>query len=279
MRILKAIGLTLLGVFTLMCGISHAGVAGGKHDLGQFGNSTYQFDTDQTCVFCHTPHSGRTDITEQTYQTDGESTRQNTTGTGFLLWNRALTNATSYLPYESSTLDASTAQLRVYSLMCLGCHDGVGSLNVVQNYPGSGSSGPIPELSGIDQIGDFDHPDLGFLAPGDNIGERYGDQLSMYGTDDGVLHLENDHPISIDYDSSHPDVSSGGLNNPAFPTEGYVDAAKKVRLFYSPVTFGNTSLECSSCHDVHNDGVNTALEPFLVMSNNQSALCTTCHNK
>ena len=35
-------------------------------------------------------------------------------------------------------------------------------------------------------------------------------------------------------------------------------------------------MECSSCHDVHDELGNTAL---LRKSNTQSALCLTCHDK
>lgn len=39
---------------------------------------------------------------------------------------------------------------------------------------------------------------------------------------------------------------------------------------------GGTSMECSSCHDAHNGGTGTKL---LRISNDNSALCTTCHDK
>jgi hypothetical protein len=40
------------------------------------------------------------------------------------------------------------------------------------------------------------------------------------------------------------------------------------------------SVECSSCHDPHNYGtVVNGDEPFLRMSNFNSQLCSTCHNK
>jgi len=38
--------------------------------------------------------------------------------------------------------------------------------------------------------------------------------------------------------------------------------------------FANT-MQCSSCHDAHNDGNSM----FLVKDNAGSALCTTCHHK
>jgi len=40
------------------------------------------------------------------------------------------------------------------------------------------------------------------------------------------------------------------------------------------VLFAGT-MECASCHDVHDNGI----APFLRLSNDASAMCLTCHNK
>ncbi len=75
--------------------------------------------------------------------------------------------------------------------------------------------------------------------------------------------LSNDHPISFTYDAALVSAD-GGLNDPtAAPISGWLFGAS------------NDQLECASCHDVHDD----TNSPFLRVSNANSALCLTCHNK
>jgi predicted CXXCH cytochrome family protein len=77
------------------------------------------------------------------------------------------------------------------------------------------------------------------------------------------MNLGNDHPISMDYPNAGID--------PAFKTPPDADTgwgANNVRLYKGKV-------ECVSCHDVHNPDI----YPFLVTSNQQAALCLTCHIK
>ena len=68
--------------------------------------------------------------------------------------------------------------------------------------------------------------------------------------------LSNDHPVGFSYADS-----TGDADILAAPING-------VALFDGDVW-------CSSCHDVH-DNSNA---PFLVMSNSNSDLCLSCHNK
>ncbi|MDO8946424.1 MAG: cytochrome c3 family protein [Desulfocapsaceae bacterium] len=79
---------------------------------------------------------------------------------------------------------------------------------------------------------------------------------SLLGTD-----LSDDHPVSFSYQSS---ITSGNTE--------LVDAS----ALTSPVQLDSTGqLQCTACHDPHND----ALGKFLVMTNQYSALCLKCHNK
>ncbi len=77
--------------------------------------------------------------------------------------------------------------------------------------------------------------------------------------------LSDDHPFSFTYDAALA-TAAGGLVTPA--STSYVDAAKTVPLF-------NGKLECSSCHDAHDNTYTN----FLRKSNAGSALCLSCHNK
>lgn len=80
---------------------------------------------------------------------------------------------------------------------------------------------------------------------------------SNLGTD-----LSDDHPISITYSSSLAAAHGGELADPATLTG-------KVKLD------ANGQMQCTACHDPHND----ANGKFLVMANTASALCLTCHAK
>jgi len=70
--------------------------------------------------------------------------------------------------------------------------------------------------------------------------------------------LSGDHPISFTYDSNLA-VKNGNLVDPSgLPTQVKLESGQ---------------LQCASCHDAHND----SLGNFLVMSNSNSQLCTSCH--
>jgi len=75
------------------------------------------------------------------------------------------------------------------------------------------------------------------------------------------LDLSNDHPISFQYTST--------LANQATELVDPNTLVGAVRLD------GNSELQCTTCHDSH-DNVNGQ---FLVMSNRGSALCEACHQK
>jgi hypothetical protein len=181
-----------------------------------------------------------------------------------LLWNRNLINsATTYSLYTSSTMESSPTQVRSYSLLCLTCHDGVNAINVLLSQPRD-MLDIAPTDGRVDALGS---EALGDIASNPaNIGER------TLGSDTGITDLSNDHPVSINYPTT-----DAGL---ATPTSGYV-GNPAVRLFPSPSDLSNRiSLECSTCHDVHNEGhINNGDYPFLVMSNDGSLLCRQCHLK
>ena len=71
--------------------------------------------------------------------------------------------------------------------------------------------------------------------------------------------LSQDHPISFVYNSALS-ASDGQLADPS--------------TLNGPVKLDHSSqLQCTACHDPHNDQYGN----FLVMDNSASALCTTCH--
>lgn len=73
--------------------------------------------------------------------------------------------------------------------------------------------------------------------------------------------LSDDHPVSFTFDAALASAN-GQLYDPSVLT-GPVRLDK------------NRQLQCTACHDAHNNQYGK----FLVKSNSASALCTTCHNK
>ena len=155
----------LLSCALMFAGVSvQAQVVGSQHDLtnngtGQGGTA----NTDQVCVFCHTPHGADTDAPVP-------------------LWNKVLGAGTTppftrYSSLATPSFDSAEAPVGSVSLACLSCHDGTQAMDVVINGPGSGNYNPAG--SEIDTGA---------------IGVMTGSPVPMLGTD-----LSNDHPISMQY--------------------------------------------------------------------------------
>ena len=162
------------------------------------------------------------------------------------LWNHNLSTAT-YTLYSSSTMDTTTVQPLGISKLCLSCHDGTVALD---NYGHAGGSG-------------------GTINPGADL----------------TTDLSDDHPISIVW--THQTIVG-----PAGPEQctychnniGEDPAQFRVPFYeYNGHTTGlyDAYVECSSCHDPHNNGdAGADTQPYLLrMSNTGSALCLQCHNK
>lgn len=81
------------------------------------------------------------------------------------------------------------------------------------------------------------------------------DGHGLIGTD-----LRDDHPISFRYDSALAARDLKLRNPSALPHQVKLDE--------------NSELQCTTCHDAHNN----AFGSFLVMPNSTSELCISCHN-
>ena len=116
-------GLAIIAVISLAAFLPAApvksGVIGSLHDINNNG-----------CKSCHAPHNGSAALggTDQ--------------GTGkVLLWDRAFPGGT-FGVYDSPTMDQKAqevgglpllnTQVRMYTLLCMSCHDGVTTLDVMQ---------------------------------------------------------------------------------------------------------------------------------------------------
>jgi predicted CXXCH cytochrome family protein len=80
--------------------------------------------------------------------------------------------------------------------------------------------------------------------------------------------MSKDHPISFQYTDALATID-GGLRPPTTTNSGLGGSITNDMLFAN-------KMECASCHDVHNKYSVTHL---LKMSNINSQLCLTCHNK
>ncbi|HEX4935662.1 MAG TPA: cytochrome c3 family protein, partial [Gemmatimonadaceae bacterium] len=110
------------------------GIRNTKHNLSATSGNTIRATSEgQVCVFCHTPHSSRTDAP---------------------LWNRSM-SAANYQPYASPSLQGMPGQPNGASKLCLSCHDGSIAIGSVLNPPnpaasstiamtGTGSGGTMP---------------------------------------------------------------------------------------------------------------------------------------
>ena len=88
----------------------------------------------------------------------------------------------------------------------------------------------------------------------------------------GADDLLNDHPISFTYDDALAS-QDGELFSPSLSPSGLG------RTISSDLLFGG-QMECSSCHDVHNGPAAAAVnDHLLVITQAQSQLCLTCHDK
>lgn len=200
-----------LSVFPII-NISEGNIRDTKHNLSATGPGSIKESASgvgEICIFCHTPHRARTDVT--------------------YLWNRKASTVT-YIPYQSSTLYAAVGQPTGASKMCLSCHDGTIALGALFNQQQE-----VPFEGGIR-----------FIPEGP----------ARLGTD-----LSDDHPVSFVYDSSLA-ASNVEIIDPAnLPPEIRLD--------------GNEQMQCTSCHDPHDDSNGK----FLVLPNNFSNLCIRCHDK
>ena len=167
-----------------------------------------------------------------------------TTVTEAPLWNHELTSQTFDM-YSSPTLDAAQdAQPTGSSKLCLSCHDGATAVD----------------------------------AFGGNVGSWFMTGPAAVGANDD---LTDDHPISITYDSALAGVDPG-LFDPTAKSVTIGAGGDKTRTgTVADLMTPANKVQCSSCHDVHNNFVvpGTNGDPFLLVSKAGSEICLTCHNK
>jgi len=166
------------------------------------------------------------------------------------LWNHAITTSTFQM-YSRSTINGTIGTTPGgVSLLCLSCHDGTVAVD---------SFGTVTGTT--------------FMA---SLNTN-----AVLGTD-----LRNDHPISITFNSATA-TADGALHDPTTTNVTIGAGGNKTKTgFISDVMLSNGTVQCSSCHDVHNNFVASPSAnpgdpgyPLLKVSKANSELCLTCHNK
>lgn len=164
------------------------------------------------------------------------------------LWNRTLPSGSSYVLYSSAT-----AKNRIYksgltsssiSLGCMSCHDGGAIGGRVINNPADVPDG-TPVTANVIAVGK----------------KNFGSDLSGH------------HPVNFNLDDSI--AGTAELNMKFMITgPGNIPLYKTGRAITGAGDDG-TGVECSSCHDSHDN----TYGKFLRKTNVASALCLTCHIK
>lgn len=199
------------------------------------------------CTFCHTPHNAQT----QELLWNHKKTTQNFT------WSSpATTGATPYPNFDGDTYKGPSSK-------CLSCHDGSVAVGDIGWWDGAIPAAPIagPVVAPLYQIGtggdmSLNHP-VAMPFPLGGVASFYN------GVTNGASSL-----IS----GWQADPESLGIRLFTDDGSGNITAGS---------TSGQTGIECTSCHDVHN-GPNTQGPYFLLGElggNTTDYICVKCHDK
>ncbi|MBI2571169.1 MAG: hypothetical protein HYV63_29540 [Candidatus Schekmanbacteria bacterium] len=232
--------LLLLGAATLSAAPGD-GVTGSRHDF-----SAHQ-PNGEICIFCHTPHNAKTRTLLWNHTLSSSAFR----------WNVArTTGGTDFAQFSGDTYGGPTAK-------CLSCHDGTVA---VGDYGYLTASGQPPAW-------DYKIPSSSAYSVG-----PAGD-------------LKGTHPVSMPYPFMNQASTYNGVTTGAHvaldewladPTAAgiplYTDFGTAPRQAAPQV--GRTGIECTSCHDPHNQAVSDVY--FLrgsLSSEDPDYICAKCHEK
>lgn len=153
------------------------------------------------------------------------------------LWNHSMTTTATFNVYSSVTMNSSATEIAGTTSQSLLCLSCHDGTVAVNTLWKTPTDGTAPGTG------------TGVLNAAGNITGS-----ALIGTD-----LANDHPINFNYDTSQA---------------GDADIRVRTSVSGSILFFGST-MQCGSCHNVHNP----QYTPFLRLNNAGSALCLACHIK
>jgi cytochrome c553 len=159
------------------------------------------------------------------------------------LWKHE-TSTASFTPYSSPSLNATVGQPSGATLACLSCHDGVTAVN---SYGGRTNGAAV------------------YITGG-----------AVIGTD-----LQHNHPISFDYDAAAAADSYIRASSTVISgiTQG-TGTSLNGQTIKQAMLSGGTTMECSSCHDIHRQRGNSYSSGiYTVASSAYGEFCLICHIK
>lgn len=246
----KVLGLiAVAGLMAASTAAFGASIVDSKHDLSNGSlvggvAASYTLGTStQICIYCHAPHNANLSLPLWN--------RTNPSGAGFTLYSGV---GMANVSFKTGFTSDST------SLFCMSCHDGVTAINAVYNagvIDGTGTAAAHPAKA----------------ADTFTVGPNAGAIGAVSGN--LTTNLSKTHPINFVVAQADPqlDLYPGTI-------AGKMGSTNQFPLFKSTDanaarTTADRSLECGSCHAVHD----SQYKPFLRATMNKSALCLGCHNK
>jgi len=266
----------LVAIFLSASQIGYASVVTTKHNLSVSSPGSIKASTEsQVCIFCHTPHNS---------------------APATPLWNRQ-DPGLSYIPYSSSTANASIGQPTGASILCLSCHDGTIALGKVLSrvtdieMQGGVTTMPIGSTRLGTDLSD-DHP-ISFQYTSSLVTQRNG-ELVEPGTLTGVVKLDGSGQMQCTacHDPHKNDNGKflvmsnqgGALCETCHLKTGWSQTPHNISSATWdggstdpwPNTSWNTVSDnaCQNCHMPHNAGANERILNYDV----EEANCTACHN-
>jgi hypothetical protein len=254
---LATLTFALAAIGTSGLALAGPGVVNSSHDLralqavGQTNN--------QVCIYCHTPHKAADQNLIWNHSLGTGNYSFSATGP-FGAPGMSVTSAGTTLPTSTTAFGTGPTK------MCMSCHDGSVALGSLNNI-GDGASGTI------------------VTTPGNLNGDTH-QIASVTGG------MGGNHPVAIPY----PDATGATYNGiTSGVTSGFngtaggggwagVTAVQSAGIkLHGGSAAGTWGMECTSCHDPHNNTVATtegeAGKYFLRVSGDNSALCLSCHRK
>ena len=165
------------------------------------------------------------------------------------LWNRdtSYQSGIVYQVYSSPTLDATPGQPTGATKLCLSCHDGTIAIGQLLRRTVSMTDSGTGSLTAGGQ-----------LSP---------TAAGYIGTD-----LSGSHPVSFQVTSALITTNNSKGDTPLNPLTAMKTDPDGVRLD------SNNELQCTSCHDPHDDSNRASSGVPFWRKPTYSAVCTVCHN-
>lgn len=224
-----------------------ATIVGSKHDLSSTGSASMSGSgsSTQICVYCHAPHNASSNKPLWN--------RNNPSGGGFTLYSGLNMQNVSF---KTGFTSDST------SLFCMSCHDGSTQIDAVYNAGAIDGAATTTQkthnvVPGVFAVGNINPS--GPYGLGTNLSSTHpiNFPVSLVGETDGQKDL---------WVGSAASMGKTGYEMPLFKAVGHADPNRQTP---------NRSLECGSCHAVHD----SQYSPFLRYTMEGSKLCLGCHNK